>query len=121
MEPRFLNVKAIIVKSFARIHETNLKKQGILALTFINKSDYDKIREDDKISITGLADFKPNRNLTVKLTHADGTKEAFLVSHSYNETQIEWFRFGSALNYMKQQDKFNKTKSENNDKEDIKK
>lgn len=102
MEPRFLNVKAIIVKSFARIHETNLKKQGMLALTFINKDDYSKIREDDKISIIGLSDFSPNKTLSIKLTHKDGTKEAFQVSHTYNELQIEWFKAGSALNYMKQ-------------------
>lgn len=101
MEPRHLNVKAIIVKSFARIHETNLKKQGMLALTFIDKSDYNKIKEDDKISIIGLTEFKPKRNLTVKLTHKDGSKEAFLVSHTYNDLQIEWFKAGSALNYMK--------------------
>ncbi|WP_165040487.1 aconitate hydratase [Dysgonomonas sp. ZJ709] len=101
MEPRFLNVKAIIVKSFARIHETNLKKQGMLALTFINKDDYDKVREDDKISILGLTDFKPGTNLTVELTHKDGTKESFEVAHTYNELQIEWFKAGSALNYMK--------------------
>ncbi|WP_165020553.1 aconitate hydratase [Dysgonomonas sp. ZJ279] len=101
MEPRFLNVKAIIVKSFARIHETNLKKQGMLALTFINKEDYDKVREDDKISILGLTDFKPGTNLTVELTHKDGTKESFEVAHTYNELQIEWFKAGSALNYMK--------------------
>lgn len=101
MEPRFLNVKAIIVKSFARIHETNLKKQGMLALTFINKADYDRIKEGDKISILGLNEFKPNRSLTIKLTHKDGSKEAFQVSHTYNEMQIEWFKAGSALNYMK--------------------
>lgn len=101
MEPRHLNVKAIIVKSFARIHETNLKKQGMLALTFINKADYNKIKEDDLISIIGLTDFRPNRSLTVKLTHKDGSKEAFEVSHTYNELQIEWFKAGSALNYMK--------------------
>lgn len=101
MEPRFLNVKAIIVKSFARIHETNLKKQGMLALTFINKADYDRIKEGDKISILGLNEFKPNRSLTIKLTHKDGSKEAFQVSHTYNELQIEWFKAGSALNYMK--------------------
>jgi aconitate hydratase len=101
MEPRHLNVKAIIVKSFARIHETNLKKQGMLALTFINKADYDKIKEGDKISILGLNEFKPNRSLTIKLTHKDGTKEAFQVSHTYNDLQIEWFKAGSALNYMK--------------------
>jgi len=101
MEPRFLNVKAILVKSFARIHETNLKKQGMLALTFVNKDDYDKILEDDKISITGLTDFKPGKNLTIVLTHKDGSSDTFEATHTYNETQIEWFKAGSALNYMK--------------------
>ena len=101
MEPRFLNVKAIIVKSFARIHETNLKKQGMLALTFVNKEDYDKVREEDKISILGLTDFKPGKNLTVKLTHKEGTSEDIEVAHTYNQLQIEWFKAGSALNYMK--------------------
>jgi len=98
MEPRFLNVKAIIVKSFARIHETNLKKQGMLALTFVDKNDYDKIREDDKISILGLTDFRPGKNLTVRLDHSDGTSETFEVAHTYNDLQIEWFKAGSALN-----------------------
>lgn len=102
MEPRFLNVKAILVKSFARIHETNLKKQGMLALTFVDKNDYDKIKEDDKISIIGLSEFKPGKNLTVELTHKNGTKEHFEVAHTYNEVQIAWFKAGSALNYMKQ-------------------
>ena len=102
MEPRFLNVKAILVKSFARIHETNLKKQGMLALTFIDKNDYDKVREDDKISILGLTGFRPGKNLTVELTHKNGEKESFEVAHTYNDTQIEWFKAGSALNYMKQ-------------------
>lgn len=101
MEPRFLNVKAIIVKSFARIHETNLKKQGMLALTFIDKNDYDKVREDDLISIEGLADFAPGNNLSVRLDHKDGTSETFKVAHTYNQLQIEWFKAGSALNYMK--------------------
>ena len=101
MEPRFLNVKAILVKSFARIHETNLKKQGMLALTFINPSDYDKIKEDDKISILGLGDFSSGKNLNVELTHKDGSKEFFEVAHTYNPLQIEWFKAGSALNYMK--------------------
>jgi aconitate hydratase len=101
MEPRYLNVKAIIAKSFARIHETNLKKQGMLALTFIDKSDYDKIREDDRISILGLTDFKPGKNLMVQLHHSDGSVEQFEVAHSYNETQIEWFKAGSALNAMR--------------------
>ncbi len=101
MEPRFLNVKAILVKSFARIHETNLKKQGMLALTFINKDDYNKVRENDKINITGLTDFRPGKNLTVTILHADGTTDTFEASHTYNDLQIEWFKAGSALNYMK--------------------
>lgn len=101
MEPRFLNVKAIIVKSFARIHETNLKKQGMLALTFIDKDDYKKVCEDDKISILGLTDFAPGKNLTVELTHKDGSKDSFEVAHTYNSIQVKWFKAGSALNYMK--------------------
>ena len=101
MEPRFLNVRAIVVKSFARIHETNLKKQGMLALTFVNKADYNKIREDDKISILGLTEFTPNKPLTMVLHHHDGSREMFPVAHSYNETQIAWFKAGSALNKMK--------------------
>ena len=101
MEPRHLNVKVILVKSFARIHETNLKKQGMLGLTFINSDDYDKVREGDKISVLGLKEFAPGRNLTVELLHTDGTRESFEVSHTYNEQQVEWFRAGSALNAMK--------------------
>lgn len=101
MEPRFLNVKAILVKSFARIHETNLKKQGMLALTFADKADYDKVREDDKISITGLTSFAPGKNLTIVLHHNDGTTEQFEAVHTYNEQQIGWFKAGSALNAMK--------------------
>jgi aconitate hydratase len=101
MEPRFLNVKVILAKSFARIHETNLKKQGMLAVTFNNKSDYDKIRENDHISIVGLRSFAPNKNLTAILYHADGTQESFEVVHTYNEMQIEWFKAGSALNVTK--------------------
>ena len=101
MEPRFLNVKAILVKSFARIHETNLKKQGMLALTFVNKDDYDKVREYDKISIIGLTDFQSGKNLIIELTHRDGSKDVFEAAHTYNEVQIEWFKAGSALNYMK--------------------
>jgi aconitate hydratase len=89
------------VKSFARIHETNLKKQGMLALTFVNKEDYDKVQERDKISVKGLKEFTPGKNLTVELLHADGTKESFEVAHTYNEQQIEWFKAGSALNAMK--------------------
>jgi len=101
MEPRYLNVKAVLAKSFARIHETNLKKQGILALTFADKADYDKIREDDEISLIGLNNFEPGKPLLVRLHHNDGTTEEFEVRHSYNETQIEWFKAGSALNAMK--------------------
>jgi aconitate hydratase len=101
MEPRFLNVKVILVKSFARIHETNLKKQGMLGLTFADKNDYDKVREDDKISILGLTTFTPGKNLKVVLNHSDGTNEQFEVLHTYNQAQIEWFKSGSALNAMK--------------------
>mgnify|MGYP002541646469 CR=1 FL=1 len=101
MEPRFLNVKAILAKSFARIHETNLKKQGMLAVTFINKDDYARIREHDKISITGLKDFAPGKNLTVIVRHDDGTEESFEVAHTYNDMQIGWFKAGSALNATK--------------------
>lgn len=98
MEPRFLNVRVILAKSFARIHETNLKKQGMLALTFIDKSDYDKVQEHDLISVLGLKDFAPEYTLKVVLHHEDGTKEDFEVQHTYNEQQIAWFRAGSALN-----------------------
>lgn len=98
MEPRFLNVRAILAKSFARIHETNLKKQGMLALTFTDKADYDKIRERDLISVMGLKDFASGRTLKVVLHHEDGSKESFEVQHTYNEQQIAWFRAGSALN-----------------------
>jgi aconitate hydratase len=101
MEPRFLGVKAIIAKSFARIHETNLKKQGLLALTFADKSDYDKIREDDRITISGTRDFQPAKPLTVIINHADGTQESFSVNHTFNELQIAWWKAGSALNYVK--------------------
>jgi len=103
MEPRHLGVKAVLVKSFARIHETNLKKQGMLALTFANKADYDLIREDDMISVKGLGAFAPGQQLTVELTHSDGSKEQFAVNHTYNEAQIEWFKAGSALNLIRKQ------------------
>lgn len=102
MEPRHLGVKVILAKSFARIHETNLKKQGMLALTFANKEDYDKIQEDDIIDIIGLENFKPNTPLKVILHHKDGTTEEFFVNHSYSPTQIEWFKAGSALNLIKE-------------------
>jgi aconitate hydratase len=101
MEPRFLGVRAILVKSFARIHETNLKKQGMLALTFANPADYDLIQEDDSIEILGLTEFAPGKPLTVVLNHADGSKDEIKVNHTYNEGQIEWFKAGSALNLIK--------------------
>ncbi len=101
MEPRFLGVKAVIVKSFARIHETNLKKQGMLGLTFANVKDYDKIRQDDKVTIKGLKKMEPGTPLTVVLNHADGNKDTFKVNHTYSEQQIEWVKFGSALNKIR--------------------
>jgi aconitate hydratase len=103
MEPRFLGVHAVLVKSFARIHETNLKKQGMLALTFVNPADYDKIRQDDKVSITDFSSMAPGRNLTVKLDHADGGSDTFEVAHTYNEAQIDWVRAGSALNKIREE------------------
>ncbi|MEI8053013.1 MAG: aconitate hydratase [Bacteroidota bacterium] len=101
MEPRHLGVRAVLVKSFARIHETNLKKQGMLALTFDNKADYEKFREDDAIDIVGLTTFAPNQKLTLVLHHNDGTKDEINVNHSYNEQQIEWFKEGAALNIIR--------------------
>jgi aconitate hydratase len=101
MEPRHLGVRAILVKSFARIHETNLKKQGMLALTFANKADYDKIREDDRFDILGLTSFQPGKPLTVVAKHSDGSKDEITVNHSYNEQQIEWFVAGGALNIIR--------------------
>ncbi len=103
MEPRHLGVRAIIVRSFARIHETNLKKQGMLALTFANKEDYDKIQEDDCIDIIGLESFTPGKPLTVVLLHKDGTSTPISVNHTYNEPQIQWFREGGALNLIRKQ------------------
>lgn len=100
MEPRFMGVKAILVKSFARIHETNLKKQGMLALIFANEADYDKIQETDFIDIVGLTEFAPGKPLTITLHHVGGSSESFIVNHTYNEQQIEWFKAGSALNYL---------------------
>ncbi len=102
MEPRHLGVRAVLVKSFARIHETNLKKQGMLGLTFANKEDYNKILEDDTIDILGLTEFAPNRPLTLVLHHADGTTDEIIVNHSYNEQQIGWFKAGGALNIIRQ-------------------
>lgn len=101
MEPRFLGVHAVIVKSFARIHQTNLKKQGMLALTFANPADYNLVRQDDKVAILGFDTMQPGKNLTVLLKHADGTEHSFEVEHTYNETQIDWVRYGSALNKIR--------------------
>jgi aconitate hydratase len=103
MEPRHLGVKAVLVKSFARIHETNLKKQGMLALTFANKDDYEKIREDDIIDVLGLTYFAPGKPLKIFLHHTDGSYDEFEVNHSYNRQQIEWFKNGSALNLIRKQ------------------
>jgi len=101
MEPRFLGVYAVLVKSFARIHETNLKKQGMLGLTFQNEDDYNKIMEDDTFDLIDLKDFAPGRPITIKLTHGDGSEDTIQTNHSYNEGQIQWFREGSALNLIK--------------------
>ena len=101
MEPRHLGVRAVLVKSFARIHETNLKKQGMLALTFADKEDYNKIQEDDLVDILGLTAFAPNTPITLVLTHHDGSKENITVNHTYNEQQIEWFKAGGALNIIR--------------------
>ena len=101
MEPRFLGVRVVLVKSFARIHETNLKKQGMLGITFAEKSDYDKIKEDDIIDVVGLTTFTPNQPLTLVLNHADGTTEEIKANHTYNEQQIEWFKAGGALNIIR--------------------
>jgi len=103
MEPRHLGVKAVIVKSFARIHETNLKKQGMLGVTFADKDDYNKIMEDDVIDINGLEQFTPSKPLEVILHHKDGSTESFLVNHTYNEQQIEWFKAGGALNIIRKE------------------
>lgn len=103
MEPRHLGVRAIVVKSFARIHETNLKKQGMLALTFADKADYDKIQEDDTFDIVGLTSFEPGTPLTLVLNHKNGSKENITVNHTYNEQQIGWFKAGGALNVIRQE------------------
>ena len=103
MEPRHLGVRAVLVKSFARIHETNLKKQGMLGLTFVNKDDYDKIQENDTIDILGLTSFTPDVPLVIALHHADGSSEQFEVNHTYNAQQIEWFKAGGALNIIRKE------------------
>ena len=103
MEPRHLGVCAVIVKSFARIHETNLKKQGMLALTFQNESDYDIIQEDDLISFINLDEFSPGKQIIIELTHSDGTRNLINLNHSYNHSQIDWYDEGSALNLIKKE------------------
>lgn len=100
MEPRHLGVMAVLVKSFARIHETNLKKQGMLALTFANEADYDKIQEDDTINFLDLTDFAPGKQLSLEFVHADGSKDIIKANHTYNASQVEWFKAGSALNLI---------------------
>ncbi len=102
MEPRFLGVKAVVVKSFARIHETNLKKQGMLALTFENPADYDKVRQDDTVDIVDFSEMAPGKPLTIRLSHSDGSSEEFKVLHTYNQAQIDWVRAGSALNKIRE-------------------
>jgi len=101
MEPRHLGVVAVLVKSFARIHETNLKKQGMLGLTFANEADYDKIQEDDTFDFVDLVDFTPGKALTIEVKHADGSEDTIMANHTYNAGQIEWFKYGSALNLIK--------------------
>ena len=105
MEPRFLGVKVVLVKSFARIHETNLKKQGMLGITFNTESDYNLIQEDDTFNFIDLKDFAPGKQITVEVVHADGSKDIILANHTYNEQQIEWFKEGSALNLIKKQNR----------------
>jgi aconitate hydratase len=105
MQPRHLGVKVVLVKSFARIHETNLKKQGMLALTFANESDYDKIQEDDTFNFIDLKDFAPEKPITIELVHKDGSKDTIVTNHTYNAQQIDWYRAGSALNLIKEQNK----------------
>ncbi len=103
MEPRFLGVNAVIVKSFARIHETNLKKQGMLALTFVDKADYDKVRQDDTVSIPDFSEMSAGKNLTIVLDHVDGSQDKFDVAHTFNQAQIDWIRAGSALNKIREE------------------
>lgn len=103
MEPRHLGVRVVLTKSFARIHETNLKKQGMLAVTFNNKEDYEKILEEDTIDVIGLTSFSPNTPLTLVLNHANGSKEEIIVNHTYNQQQIDWFKAGAALNIIRKQ------------------
>jgi aconitate hydratase len=103
MEPRHLGVRVVLVKSFARIHETNLKKQGMLAITFADKDDYNKIQEDDTIDVIGLTDFVPGKQLQLVLNHKDGSRDTIAVNHSYNQQQINWFKEGGALNVIRKE------------------
>jgi aconitate hydratase len=103
MEPRHLGVKVVLVKSFARIHETNLKKQGMLGITFANEADYDLIQEDDTFNFIDLVEFAAAKPLTIEIVHADGSTDTVIANHTYNEQQIEWFKEGSALNLIKKQ------------------
>jgi aconitate hydratase len=100
MEPRYMNGRAVIVRSFARIHEANLKKQGVLPLTFADPADYDKVRVDDKVDIVGLAELAPGKPVTVRFNHADGTTDEVQTTHTMSPEHIEWFRAGSALNLL---------------------
>ena len=102
LSPRLLGGAAVIARSFARIHETNLKKQGLLPLTFSNPGDYDRIREDDRISLTGLDGLAPDKPVACTLHHSDGTSESLSLNHSFGQSQVEWFRIGSALNLFHQ-------------------
>ncbi len=106
MEPRHLGVRVVITRSFARIHETNLKKQGMLALTFANPEDYSRIMEDDRVDVVGMGDFTPGIPLALKITHQDGSAEKIAANHTYNQSQIEWFKAGSCLNYIKNNQQF---------------
>ena len=103
MEPRHLGVAAVLVKSFARIHETNLKKQGMLGLTFANENDYDLIQEDDTINFLDLNEFAPGKPLKLEFVHADGSKDVIVANHTYNQSQIDWYNEGSALNLIKKE------------------
>lgn len=103
MEPRHLGVAAVIVKSFARIHETNLKKQGMLGLTFNNENDYNLIQEDDTVNFLDLSDFAPGKPLSIEFVHLDGSRDVILTNHTYNQSQIDWYKEGSALNLIKKQ------------------
>jgi aconitate hydratase len=104
MSPRLLGAAAIIVRSFARIHESNLKKQGLLALAFQDPADYDRVRETDRVSLVGLKDLSPGKPVTCHLHHADGTSETVQLRHTFNLPQIEWFKAGAALNLLRQQE-----------------